>query len=144
MKIKKLNPNAILPTKGSKYAAGWDLYACIPDINITIPPHQTTKISTGFALEIPEGYWGGIYARSGLATKSGIRPANCCGVLDSDYRGPVIVALHNDSDTLYTVYDGDRIAQLIFHPVVNFNFTEDEALSETDRGAGSFGSTGNK
>lgn len=79
MKIKKLNPNAILPTKGSEYAAGWDLYACIPDINVTIPPHQTVKISTGLALEIPEGYWGGIYARSGLAAKSGIRPANAVG-----------------------------------------------------------------
>lgn len=141
---KKLDPNAILPTRGSKYAAGWDLYACIPDGSVVIPPHQTVKISTGLALEIPEGYWGGIYARSGLATKNGLRPANCCGILDSDYRGPVIVALHNDSGTPRMICSGDRIAQLVFHSVVDFTFTEDENLSETDRGTGGFGSTGDR
>lgn len=165
IKVKKLNPWSKLPTRGSEYAAGYDLYA---DEDAEIGPGQTKLISTGIAVEIPEGYFGAIYARSGLATKQGLRPANCVGVIDSDYRGTVCVALHNDCRTEYKfdisyseisedyvwslldnfdkqvreVKKGDRIAQLViqkFEPVV---FEEVDELSDTARGEGGFGSTG--
>ena len=140
MKIKLLSKKAKLPTRGSAEAAGRDLYAAE---GVIIPPHSTAKISTDIAIEIPQGYWGGVFARSGLATKQGLRPANCVGVIDSDYRGPVIVALHNDTDETKEVMIGDRIAQLIILPICDFGGWEivDE-LSDTDRGDGGFGHSG--
>lgn len=139
--IKLLNEFAKVPTRGSAQAAGFDLYAAT-NYDIEIQPHSTIKIDTGISIEIPEGYFGGIYARSGLATKQGLRPANCIGVIDSDYRGPVIVALRND--TMYTqrIMAGDRIAQLIIQPYLNVNFNIVDELSDTERGNGGFGSTG--
>ena len=139
--IKKLNPAAIIPTLGSKLSAGYDLYACL-DSPVTIRAHKTEKIGTGLSVEIPEGYFGAIFARSGLASKSGIRPANCVGVCDSDYRGEYIVPLHNDTDEDYTVCHGDRIAQMIVLPYLSVEFIETGELSETDRGSSGFGSTG--
>lgn len=140
MKIKKLNDNAIIPTRGSEYSAGYDLYSTE---NVVIEPHQTYLISTGWAIEIELGYFGAIFARSGLAAKEGLRPANCVGVIDSDYRGPVKVALHNDSELARSVTEGERIAQLIiikYSPIEEFNIVEE--LEETKRDAGGFGSTG--
>ena len=139
--IKKINPAAVIPTSGSWYSAGYDLYACL-DSPVTIPPHQNRKIGTGLSVEIPEGYFGAIFARSGLASKSGIRPANCVGVCDSDYRGEYIVPLHNDTDADYTVNPGDRIAQMIVLPYLSVEFNEVNELTETDRGKSGFGSTG--
>lgn len=141
IKIKRLQKKAKLPTRGSAYAAGYDLYADL-DEEIDIEPHTTEKIGAGIALEIPEGYFGGIYARSGLATKEGMRPANCVGVVDADYRGPITVAIHNDSDTTRTIRPGDRIAQLVIQPFLPVDFVETDSLSETIRGEGGFGSTG--
>lgn len=141
IKIQKLNPNAILPTRGSEEAAGYDLYACI-DAPIYVPAHSTVKVGTGLALELPQYTFGAIFARSGLATKQGLRPANCVGVCDSDYRGEYIVAIHNDSDEEKQIWPNDRIAQLVVIPYISVAFTEVENLSETDRGAGGFGSTG--
>lgn len=138
---KKLNPNAKTPTRGSEYAAGYDLYACI-DNDIAINPHQTVKISTGLSFELPNGTFAGIFARSGLATKEGLRPANCCGICDSDYRGEYIVALHNDSENVRLVHNGDRIAQMILLPYIEMKFNEVDNLTETERGTGGFGSTG--
>lgn len=138
---KKLNPNAKTPTRGSEYAAGYDLYACIDD-TVEINPHQTVKIGTGLSFELPNGTFAGIFARSGLATKEGLRPANCCGVCDSDYRGEYIVALHNDSEDVRYVHDGDRIAQMILLPYIEMGFNEIDNLTETERGTGGFGSTG--
>lgn len=141
IKIKKLNPNAVLPSRGSEYAAGYDLYACTGG-DIIIPPHQNVKIGTGLAIAIPDGYFGAIFARSGLAAKQSLRPANCVGVADSDYRGEYIVALHNDSDEPKIVRNGDRIAQLVIMPFLPAEFIETDSLDETARGAGGFGSTG--
>ena len=141
--VKKLNENAKLPTQGSEWSAGWDLYACI-DEPIYIGPHRTEKIGTGLAFELPKYTFGGIFPRSGLATKQGLRPANTPGVCDSDYRGEYIVALHNDSDTVKIVEPGERIAQLIVLPYVPIQFDLVDSLSETERGAGGFGSTGSK
>lgn len=138
--ISKLKPNAILPTRGSAFAAGYDLYACL-DEDVTVEAGTVAKIGTGLSVEVPNGYFGGIFARSGLATKQGLRPANCVGVADSDYRGEYIVALYNDSDTAKTVRHGDRIAQLVILPYLECEFEERE-LSETERGSGGFGSTG--
>ncbi len=138
--IAKLKENAILPTRGSKSAAGYDLYACL-DADVTIEAGKVAKIGTGLSVEVPEGYFGGIFARSGLAVKEGLRPANCVGVADSDYRGEYIVALYNDSDTAKIVHHGDRIAQLLVLPYLECEFEERE-LSETERGSGGFGSTG--
>ena len=140
VKFHKLNKGAILPTQGSRYSAGYDLYACI-DTPVLILPHETKYIGTGLSFELPEGCFGGVFARSGLASKQGLRPANCVGVCDSDYRGEYIVALHNDSEEPCMVQSGDRIAQLVILPFYSVNFVEDE-LSETERGAGGFGSTG--
>lgn len=142
MNIKKLKENAIVPTRGSEDAAGWDLYACLENSFITISPHETVMIDTGWAMEIPKGYFGGIFARSGLASKQGLRPANCVGVVDSDYRGPVKVALHNDTNKPAIINDGDRIAQLILIGYGNIALEEVNELDETNRGIGGFGSTG--
>ena len=142
MRIKFLNDRAKMPTSGSQYAAGYDLYAAIEE-PVTIYPGTCEKIGTGLAMEIPTGYFGAIFARSGLATKQGLRPANCVGVVDSDYRGEVIVALHNDSNEARQVQPDERIAQLVLMPygVVDcFEVVDD--LEDTDRGAGGFGSTG--
>jgi len=139
--IKKLNDNAKIPTRGSEYAAGYDLYACINE-PVVIYPHETVKIGTGIAIEIPDGYFGAIFARSGLATKKGLRPSNCVGVCDSDYRGEYIVALHNDANELMVVEPNERIAQLVVMPYLPVKFTEVDELSDTERGSGGFGSTG--
>lgn len=139
--IKKVNEKAIVPTQGSNAAAGYDLYACL-DQPISIAPHETVKIGTGIAIALPDNYWGAIYARSGLATKEGMRPANCTGVIDPDYRGEVIVAVHNDSYHVRTVEPGERIAQFILHERFLCNWIEIEELNETERGEGGFASTG--
>jgi len=141
IQIKKLRPDAVIPTAGSRYAAGYDLYACTGG-DVVIPPHSTAKIGTGLSLAIPEGYFGAVFARSGMASKQSLRPANCVGVCDCDYRGEYIVALHNDGDTPRTVSSGDRIAQLVILPYLPAEFEETDALPETERGSGGFGSTG--
>ncbi len=141
IKFKKLNANAHIPTRGSACAAGYDLYACIDEPAI-INPHETVKIGTGLSIAVPEGYFGAIFARSGLALKEGLRPANCVGVADSDYRGEYIVAIHNDGTEPKTVNPGERIAQLVIMPFLPAEFIETEELNETERGAGGFGSTG--
>ena len=141
VKIKKLHENAKVPTYGSAFAAGADLCACT-DVPVTIPAHATVLIRTGLALEIPEGYAGLIYARSGLASKRGLAPANKVGVVDADYRGEVMVALHNHSDVDQTVEAGERIAQLVVTPFLSVDFEETDTLSDTVRGVGGFGSTG--
>jgi dUTP pyrophosphatase len=137
----KLTNTAKDPVCGSLYAAGHDLSADI-EKSITIAPHQTVKIPTGLAMELPEGTFGGIYPRSGIATKEGLAPANKVGVLDCDYRGGIIVALHNHSDEYRVVEPGQRIAQLIIQPFVPVLYNEVYELSTTDRGSGGFGSTG--
>ncbi len=141
IEIKKLRENATIPTRGSQQAAGYDLYAAIDDA-VTIKPHTTEKIGTGLAIAVPAGYFGAIFARSGLAAKQGLRPANCVGVADSDYRGEYIVALHNDTDEDRTIEPNERIAQLVVMPYLSVEFEETDTLSETARGAGGFGSTG--
>ena len=141
VKTKKLRENAIIPTRGSSEAAGYDLYACC-DAVITIEPHKTEKIGTGLSIQPPKGYFGAIFARSGLAAKQGLRPANCTGVCDQDYLGEYIVALHNDSDTAKIIYPKDRIAQLIFLPYQDVNFSEVDEFDSTERGVKGFGSTG--
>lgn len=143
IKYKVLNELAKEPTRGSEYAAGYDLYAAT-DKEISLFPHTTQLIGTGLAFELPDGYFGAVYARSGLASKKGLRPANCVGVVDSDYRGEVMVALHNDSDHIMTIDAGERIAQLVLMPYVNMTFEQVEELNTTNRGEGGFGSTGNK
>lgn len=144
VKFVKLNPNAHIPTKGSKMAAGYDLYACIPkEKMVCIYPHSTVKIGTGLAIQPPEGHFGAIFARSGLATKQGLRPANCVGVADYDYTGEYMVALYNDTNNeAQIVHHGDRIAQLVFLPYTDDEFVEVKSLDETERGDGGFGSTG--
>ncbi len=141
--VKKLRPNAKLPTYGSEFAAGADLYACLEEA-VTIEPQQTRLIPTGLAMEIPLGWAGLIYARSGLATKQGLAPANKVGVVDPDYRGEIMVSLHNHGTETQTVEHGERIAQLVLTPYLTACFHEAEELSETVRGAGGFGSTGTK
>ena len=141
--IKKLNANATIPAYGSEFAAGADLYACL-DKDIEVKPHQTVVVPTGIALELPLGYVGLIYARSGLATKKGLAPANKVGVVDCDYRGEVKVALHNHSEVAQTVAVGERVAQLVITPYIPAEFIEKQQLSETVRGEGGFGSTGTK
>ena len=143
VRIKKLSDKAIIPSYGSEYAAGADLYACL-DGDIVIQPHTTAVIPAGIALELPVGYAGLVYARSGLATKKGLAPANKVGVVDCDYRGEVKVALHNHSDIPQTVSAGERIAQLVITPYITAQFVQSAELSDTVRGAGGFGSTGSK
>ncbi len=140
--IKKLRPGAVLPTSGSAGSAGSDLYACIEAGSVVIPPHETVMVGTGISAAIPEGYFGAVFARSGLAAKQGLRPANCVGVCDADYRGEYIVALHNDSGEARVINHGDRIAQLVVLPYMSCEFEEADSLSQTERGEGGFGSTG--
>ncbi len=143
VKIKKLNERAIVPTYGTEYSAGADLY-CIADEAITIPPHSTALLGTGISIEIPEGYCGLIFARSGISIKRGLAPANKVGVIDADYRGEVKVALHNHTDTEKTVEPLERVAQLAIVPFLKAEFEEAGELSDTVRGEGGFGSTGTK
>ena len=138
-KIKKMTKTAVIPTRGSSKAAGYDLYS---DEDVSIAPGACVKISTGVTITPPKGYFGAVFARSGLATKQGLRPGNCVGVCDEDYTGVYIVALYNDSQEVREVHRGDRIAQLVFLPYLNVEFEEVEDLEKTDRGAGGFGSTG--
>lgn len=142
-KVKKLNEGAIIPTRGSEKAAGYDLHACI-DGKIDIRPHTTAYIGTGLAIQPPAGYFGAIVARSGIATKRGLRPANCIGVCDEDYTGEYIVALHNDTSEVQTVEPRERIAQIVFIPYAGADFVEVDELTRTLRGDGAFGSTGRK
>lgn len=139
IKIKKLYEDSIIPTKGSKYAAGFDLYA---HENAVIEPHTNVKVGTGVAMKAPDGTFGAIFARSGLATKQGLRPANCVGVCDSDYTGEYIVAIHNDTNEIKTIAQGERIGQVVFLPYIDAFFSEVEELEKTERGDGGFGSTG--
>lgn len=140
----KIESRATIPTRGSDEAAGYDLYAYLPNQSIAILPGETIKVNTGIALEVPTGYAGLIYARSGLATKQGLAPANKVGVVDSDYRGEIMVALHNHSNQLQVVENGDRIAQLIITPFLSVEFNEVDKLNDTKRGTGGFGSTDKK
>lgn len=139
--IKRLTDSAKLPDRGSALAAGFDLFADVTE-DVTIEPHETKMIGTGLAMEIPVGYFGGIFARSGLSAKEGLRPANCVGVVDSDYRGEIKVALHNDGEVARVVTPAEKIAQLVVVPFLSVSFNEVDKLNDTDRGEGGFGSTG--
>lgn len=141
--VRKLRENAVLPTYGSEFAAGADLYACL-DCDLTVNAGETVLVPTGLAMELPLGYAGLIYARSGLASKRGLAPANKVGVVDSDYRGEVMVALHNHSGKPQIVGKGERIAQLVITPYIAAEFVLSDGLSDTVRGEGGFGSTGTK
>lgn len=141
--IKKLDKNAVIPAYGTEFSAGADLYACLNE-PVTIAPHTTEIINTGLSIEIPVGLVGLIYARSGLATKRSLAPANKVGVIDSDYRGEIMVALHNHGDTAQVISGGERIAQIVFTPYMAADFLECDKLSDTVRGEGGFGSTGTK
>lgn len=141
--IKKLNENAVIPTYGSPYAAGADLYACIENDEV-IEPNETKLIKTGLAIELPIGYAAFIYARSGLASKRGLAPANKVGVVDCDYRGEIMVALHNHSSVSQSIAPRERIAQMVIAPYITAEFNETDTLSDTVRGQGGFGSTGTK
>ena len=143
VRIKKLDEKAIIPTYGTEYSAGADLY-CLSESDVTVNPHETTLIHTGISIEIPEGYCGLIFARSGLASKRSLAPANKVGVIDADYRGEVMVALHNHSDKPQTVAACERVAQLAIVPFLKAEFELADELSDTVRGAGGFGSTGKK
>ncbi len=143
IELKKLNENAVLPSRGSKEAAGYDLYA-LSDQPIEIEPHKTVLVGTGLSMAIPDGYFGGVFARSGLASKRSLRPANCVGVIDSDYRGELMVPIHNDSEEKKIIEAKERIAQLIILPYLSVEFDEVEELDETARGESGFGSTGSK
>ena len=143
VKIKKLNENAIVPTYGTEYSAGADLYALL-DSSVEIAPRETTFIHTGISVEIPEGYCGLIFARSSMGAKRGLAPANKVGVIDADYRGEIMVALHNHSEISATVEPFERIAQLAIVPFLKAEFEESDELSDTVRGTGGFGSTGTK
>ena len=142
--FKKLNENAVMPTYGSEFAAGADLYACTNGETVVFKSGETKLIKTGLAMEIPEGYAGLIYARSGIANKRGLAPSNKVGVVDSDYRGEIMVSLHNHSNETQSIADGERIAQLVITPFLAVEYTEADKLSDTVRGSGGFGSTGNK
>ena len=141
IRVKKLKENAVLPTYGTTDAAGADLYACL-ESTVQINPGETVFVPTGLAMEIPKGYAGLIYARSGLACKRGLAPANKVGVIDSDYRGEFIVALHNHGHLSQEVSHGERIAQLVIAPVFTPGFIQTDELNETERSCGGFGSTG--
>ena len=142
IKFIKLNDKAIVPSYGTPFSAGADLYALLGEEKIEIKSGETKLIHTGIALQIPDGLVGLIYARSGIATKRGLAPANKVGVIDSDYRGEIMVSLHNHSDKPQFIEEGERIAQIVFTPYVAAEFLECETLDDTDRGAGGFGSTG--
>ena len=143
VRLKKLDERAAVPTYGSEYSAGADLYACLAE-DLTIGAGETVLVHTGIAMEIPEGYVGLIYARSGMATKRGLAPANKVGVIDSDYRGEIMVALHNHGAVLQTIEHGERIAQMVIAPFLKADYEVAEELEDTVRGAGGFGSTGTK
>lgn len=143
VKIKKLSDKGIIPTYGTEFSAGADLYACL-DETVVIDSGETVLVHTGVAVEIPEGFGGFIYARSGLASKRGLAPANKVGVIDSDYRGEIMVALHNHSKVPQAVEHGERIAQMVIMPYVAANFVVSQELEDTVRGEGGFGSTGRK
>ena len=143
IQVKKLRSGARLPTRGSAAAAGYDLYACLEE-SVVIAPHATVPVGTGLSMAFPEGWFAAIFARSGLASKKGLRPANCVGVCDADYRGEYIVALHNDGEEPRTVEPGERIAQMVLLPCRELTFRVVDELSDTDRGAAGFGSTGTK
>lgn len=143
LNVKKINGEAILPTYGTEYSAGADLYACLENTE-TINPGETKLIKTGLSMEIPVGYAGLIYARSGLASKKGLAPANKVGVIDSDYRGEVMVALHNHGNVVQEVSPKERIAQLVITPFLKVEYNLVDELNETVRGEGGFGSTGTK
>ena len=142
VKFVKIKEGAQTPSQGSIKAAGFDLHSCIDEETIMIRPHETVKVGTGLAITPPEGYFGAIFARSGLATKQGLRPSNCVGVCDEDYTGEYIVALHNDTDCPQFIHNGDRIAQLVFLPYLDVEFEEVASLEKTERGSGGFGHTG--
>ncbi len=141
VRIKKIYDHAIIPTYGTEYSAGADLYALL-DSAVEIAPHETVFLHTGISVEIPEGYCGLIFARSGLASKKDLAPANKVGVIDADYRGEIMVALHNHGNNTRTVENGERIAQLAIVPFLKAEFEQSDELSDTTRGAGGFGSTG--
>lgn len=144
IKVKRICEEAKLPTRGSEKAAAYDVYACLPDENapVTIMPHQTMLIGTGLRMAPPEGFYVGVYARSGLSSKEGLRPANCVGVIDEDYRGEYLVAVHNDSEVTRSIRHGDRIAQILLQKRYDMDFEEVNELDTTGRGEGGFGSTG--
>lgn len=141
VKVKKLDERAVMPSRGSEGAAGYDLYACV-DAEVKIAAHSTAMIPTGLAVALPEGTFGAVFARSGLAAKQGLRPANCVGVIDCDYRGELMVALHNDCAEERTVKAGERVAQLVLLPFIPMELEVSDELPDTLRGAGGFGSTG--
>ncbi|WP_130836913.1 dUTP diphosphatase [Lachnoclostridium sp. Marseille-P6806] len=141
IKVKRTSETAVLPTHGSSAAAGYDLHADVAE-PVRIGPGETKLIDTGLRFELPEGYFAGIFARSGLASREGLRPANCVGVCDSDYRGNYMVSLHNDSSEPRVITAGEKIAQMIVMAYLPLEFEETAALSETARGEGGFGSTG--
>ena len=142
--FKKLDKNAHAPTYGSEYAAGADLYALTGGETLNFAPGETKMIKTGIAVEIPEGYAGLIYARSGIATKRGLAPANKVGVIDSDYRGEIMVPIHNHSGAVQQIASGERVAQMVIMPYITADFVECDSLDETERAEGGFGSTGTK
>mgnify|MGYP002771609201 FL=1 len=155
VKIKRLSETAKIPTKAHESDAAFDIYADIQDTfvpfgksidesekGIKVMPGQTVKVHTGFSTEIPIGYWGAVYARSGLATKQGLRPANCVAVIDAEYRGEWLIPLHNDSSDVQIIHHGDRIAQFMLAPVIETSFEEVSELNSSDRGEGGFGSSG--
>ena len=139
VKLKRLSPDGTIPTRGSEYSAGFDLYA---SHDYLLQPGETALINTGFGMQLPAGYFGAIFARSGLSTKYGVRPANCVGVVDCDYSGEVMVPLHNDSDKPYDIGQCERVAQMVLLPYHNVHFEEVDELDLTGRGSGGFGSTG--
>ncbi|MBQ3755379.1 MAG: dUTP diphosphatase [Clostridia bacterium] len=144
VKIKKLRPDAILPKYGTPYAAGADLYACMDEDVLVIESGETKFVHTGLSIELPDGTVGLVYARSGLASKRGIAPANKVGVVDSDYRGEIMVAMHNHSLLPQSIEKGERVAQLVVAPYLTADFEEVDELAESERGISGFGSTGNK
>ena len=142
VKVKKLNERAVLPKYGTEWSAGADLFACIDGNSVTINPNETVFIHTGIAMQIPTHLVGLVYARSGLACKRGLAPANKVGVIDSDYRGEIMVAMHNHSTAPQTIENGERIAQIVFTPYATATLVESDTLDDTVRGEGGFGSTG--
>jgi len=144
VRFLKIDESATVPTYGTEFSAGADVYALIKEDKITIKPNETYLVHTGICMEIPCGLGGFVFARSGLATKKGLAPANKVGVIDSDYRGELMVPLYNQSGVPQTIENGERIAQIVFLPYVKARFVETDSLDDTDRGNGGFGSTGNK
>lgn len=143
VKFVKVREGAKVPERGSKYAAGYDLSACIPDMErVIIHPGETVKIPSGLAVKIPDGYFGGVFARSGLSTKQGLRPATAVSVIDSDYVGEIFIPIHNDSNEIRVIEHGQRICQLVILPYLNAEFEETDKLDETERGENGFGSSG--